>query len=100
MSGVFQQIIEDMDRGGLYGNLLDLLSYLNEPERRISYMSSTGVDASDGLLRNAPSPGFVVPPEHRPYVVKWLNRLWEKKVAGLPFKEALQRLQETKGTQR
>lgn len=96
ISGVFQQIIEDMDRGGLYGNLLDLLSYLNEPERRKNYVSGTEVAPGDGLLRNSPSPGFVVPPEHRPYVMKWLNRLWEKKVAGLPFKEALQRLREAK----
>jgi Fe-S-cluster containining protein len=96
ISGVFQQIIEDMDSGGLYGNLLDLLSYLNEPERRKTYVSGAGVAPGDGLLRNAPSPGFIVPPEHRPYVMKWLNRLWEKKVAGLPFKEALQKLREAK----
>lgn len=89
ISGAFQQIIEDLDRDGLYGNLLDLLSYLNEPGRREAYLSGANAGPADGLLRNAPNPGFVVPPEHRPYVVKWLNRLWEKKVADLPFKEAV-----------
>ncbi len=94
ISSVFHQIIEDVDRGGLYGNLLDIISYLSSPTRREVYLSKgeAGLDAL--LLRTVPSPGLMVPPEHRPYVMKWLNQLWGKMAAGLPFREAMLKLRE------
>ncbi|MBI5252183.1 MAG: hypothetical protein HY912_22030 [Desulfomonile tiedjei] len=94
VNGVFQQIIEDFDRGGMYGNVLDLLSFLSKPGQREIYLSGGEAEPHNRLLRTVPNPGFPVPPEHRPYVMKWLNRLWERKAAGLPFREAVLKLRE------
>lgn len=89
INGAFQQIIEDFDLSGTYGNLLDLVSYLGDPARRSAYKQQADIAPSGRLLGNTPSPGLAVPPQHRAEVMKWLHRLWEKEAAGMPFKEAV-----------
>lgn len=94
INSVFHQIIEDIDRGGLYGNLLDTISCLGNPTRREDYLLKGEAEPDELVLRTVPSPGLMVPPEHRPYVMKWLNEIWGKKTAGLPFRETMLKLRE------
>lgn len=92
LNGVFEQTIEHIDQGGFYGNLLDLLSALVSDENRDTYRLGRPLRKSSHLLETRPSPGFLVPPSHRPIVIKALNRLWEQDVDGLSFREVLRQL--------
>jgi len=89
-NGLFQQMIEDIDRGGLYGNMIDLFAALNRPERRSAYRSGRRLEPLAGLSATVPNPGFIVPPEHRLDVVALFNTLWVKEIDGLSFKEAVE----------
>jgi Fe-S-cluster containining protein len=92
LNGVFQQIIEDIDQGGLSGNLADVLEVLDDPAGRQAYHAGKHLEPVASLIENRPNPGFLVPPEHRPQVMSALERLWQKQVQGMPFKEALNRV--------
>jgi len=81
INGAFQQIAEHLDPGGLYGNLSDLVTVLADPEIRSAYQSGSALEAGHHLHRTLPSPGFLVPPEHRNAVARVLSRLWGKKLA-------------------
>lgn len=89
VNSVFQQIIEDIDAGGLYGNLLDIMLHLGTAEMRKSYVLGERVTAGEGLIFNTPNPGFLVPPEHRSSVGRSLAPLWNRTFSGLLFKEAI-----------
>lgn len=99
INGVFQQIIEDIDSGGLYGNLLDIMLHLETAEIRRSYCRGQRVRAGEGLIFNAPNPGFLVPPEHRSYVGRSLAPLWRETVSGFLFKEAISYVRDYYGEQ-
>jgi hypothetical protein len=89
LNGVFEQIIEHIDHGGLVGNILDLLAAFEGSEFRESYRRSVVTDPDSFFLRAQPNPGFIVLPQHRQEVAAALTMLWEKKVQGLPFREAM-----------
>ena len=89
LNGVFEQIIEHIDHGGLVGNMLDLLNAFEGSEFRESYCRSNVTDPESFFLRAQPNPGFIVLPQHRQEVAAALIMLWEKNVQGLPFREAM-----------
>jgi len=86
---VFQQIIEQIDHGGIYGNMLDVVEALGDAERRNAYRLGLALSASPHLPANRPNPGFLVPSEHRREVVHALNTLWKEDVEGLSFRTGL-----------
>ncbi|MDQ7784469.1 MAG: hypothetical protein RDU20_16405 [Desulfomonilaceae bacterium] len=92
LNGVFEQMIEHMDAGGLYGNLLDLLSLPAFRESKDAYGSSHPLQPTSHLLETKPNPGFLVPPLHRPTVIAALNRLRDREICGLSFREVLRQI--------
>ncbi|MFH1115412.1 MAG: hypothetical protein V1792_16005 [Pseudomonadota bacterium] len=92
LNGIFEQTIEHMDKGGLYGNLLDLLSALVSVQNRDSYRSGRPLPQWPHLPATRPNPGFLVPPLHRPTVIKALNRLLEQRIGGITFREVLRQI--------
>ncbi len=92
LNGVFQQIVEDLDAGGLYGNMIDLFIPMNDRTTRDAYREGQALTPSPPLLETRPNPGFLVIPEHRSVVKFALNALWGTTVEGLPFREARERL--------
>ena len=89
LNGVFEQIIEHIDHGGLVGNMLDLLKAFEGPEFRESYRLSTVTNPESFFLRAQPNSGFIVLPQHRQEVAAALTMLWDQKVQGLTFREAM-----------
>jgi len=89
INGVFQQIAEHIDVGGLYGNVFDLLSALNHPEIRAGYRLGVSLQPQKTMPGTLASPGFLVPPEHREPVLAALTRLWNKRVGESTFREAM-----------
>ena len=66
---VTNQLLEDLDRGGFWGNLADLLAFLG---------SGQGEAASYRLLPNLPLPGLLVIPEERPRIDRFLAKIRER----------------------
>jgi len=92
LNGVFQQILEHVDAGGLYGNMIDLVCVLAEPEARAAYRAGKGLKPTALVHATRANPGFLVPPQHRQKVMSALNLLWQKPVGNLKLREALQLL--------
>ncbi len=92
LNGVFEQTIEHIDTGGLYGNLLDLVSALVLRQTKDGYRAGRPLPEQSHLLETRANPGFLVPPLHRPTVIKVLNRLWEQRIGGLTFREVLRQI--------
>jgi hypothetical protein len=89
IAGVFQQIIEHIDCEGLYGNFLDLLSDLLASENARAYRAGFPFSHAAALAPTCANPGFIVPPEHRKQMGGYLAHLWQREVAGLPFRAAM-----------
>lgn len=89
LNGVFQQLIEHVDVGGLQGNFLDLMCAFSDDAGLERYRSGAALAPQDGLPANRANPGFPVPPGHRGTVVEVLNNLWARRVDGLSFREAV-----------
>lgn len=58
------QIIEHLDKGGFYGNILDLIAQSSKIE-----------DMRGVLLKNIPLPGFMIPPDEKDRFSRFLGRL-------------------------
>jgi hypothetical protein len=67
---VTNQLLESLDRGGYWGNLADVLAFL-EPGSG----DRAGLAARERLLPNLPSPGLLVTPDELPMVEGYLARL-------------------------
>ncbi|MEW6530350.1 MAG: hypothetical protein AB1473_05905 [Thermodesulfobacteriota bacterium] len=92
LNGVFFQVLEHLDAGGLYGNVLDVFELLGNSGLRIAYGSGEDLQATVSLLRTRANPGFIVPVEHRPEIARLLGTLWTHDVEGTSFREALSQL--------
>ena len=92
LNGVFGQLIEHIDRGGLYGNMIDLLLVLGDEQRRSAYESGDQLEAVPPLLATRPNPGFLILPGEREEVQKALRILRDQEVWGLSFTEAIRSL--------
>lgn len=75
---VTNQILEDLDRGGWWGNLVDVLAFLDGGAGEEARLTAQG-----RLLPNLPLPGLLVAPEEREMVDEYLARLG--KAIGLDF---------------
>jgi len=65
---VFLQFIEHFDVGGLFGNLTDVLLFLESETRRWHYETHAAVDHHDplwSLAHNRAMPALLAPPEHQ-----------------------------------
>lgn len=67
---VTNQLLENLDRGGWWGNLADVLAFLAAESDE-----DAGLVASERLLPNLPLPGLLVMPEEAAMVDNYLARL-------------------------
>ncbi len=65
VTDLFNQFIEHLDTGGLTGNLIDVLLFLDDSEKHQAYQESQPDLAGPGLIQNHPIPVLMIPPEHR-----------------------------------
>lgn len=65
VNNIFMQVIEHVDAGGFSGNLTDVLLFLEDPENRVTYLSSKMINPSSVLIRNHKLKILMIPPEHR-----------------------------------
>ena len=65
VNNIFLQVIEHVDAGGLFGNLTDILYFLENAENRENLLSSKMINPSSVLIKNHPLKILMIPPEHR-----------------------------------
>lgn len=75
---VTNQILENLERGGCWGNLADVLAFLD-----VGAGEEAGLAARSRLLANQPVPGLLVVPEELALVRKYLAKLGQ--ATGLDF---------------
>jgi len=74
---LFMQVIEDIDRDGLFGNMTDVLLCLESEVHRKQYEIHPNLNRSPGLCVNHRIPGLLIPPEHLARIQPLLNQLEE-----------------------
>ena len=79
-----QQIIEHLDTGGLFGNLTDLLLWLQHEEKREGHTPVFGPESYEFPF-NKVLPGLVIQPEEAQKVQPFLSNLFNGMVDGEPF---------------
>lgn len=72
---LFMQFIEDMDHGGLFGNMTDVLLCLKSEVHRKQYEIHPNLNRSPGLCVNRRIPGLLIPPEHQAKIQPILEQL-------------------------
>jgi len=73
----FLQLIEHIDRHGLFGNMLDVLDFLeNGNGRDVDHEDRSG-RSPDHLIPNQILPGYLIPPEHQTMLRDLLERLFQ-----------------------
>ncbi|MDP2105875.1 MAG: hypothetical protein Q8J76_07760, partial [Desulfobulbaceae bacterium] len=70
---VTNQLLEDLDRGGWWGNLADVLSFLDATNEETASMA-----AQERLLPTQPLPGLLVVPQERPLINRFLVKVRER----------------------
>lgn len=71
---IIMQVLEHLDQGGVWGNMLQVLSFLRAPSRQARQ------EQAARLLTSSPCPGFLVPPEEREAVDRMLEALISARV--------------------
>jgi hypothetical protein len=61
---VFLQLIEHIDSGGLFGNMSDILLFLEPETQRKRYAMNTALNHVGGFSVNCSIPALLVPREH------------------------------------
>lgn len=64
-NNIVMQFIEALDQPGASGNLLDLLLYFSDPDRRRAYEKQQDLPWPSPLVPNQSIPVWMIPPEHR-----------------------------------
>jgi hypothetical protein len=85
---VIWQIIEHLDVGGVYGNLVDLLLALDDEKNRSAYAGGERIMVK-GLPPTRPVPGFLVPPEQEAVVGRFLQKLLSADCRGRTLRERI-----------
>ena len=75
VADLFNQFIEHLDAGGLNGNLIDVILFLDDSENLIKYQEGKTDLSGPGLIRNLPIPVLMIPPEYRLRVAPLLESL-------------------------
>lgn len=70
---VTNQLLESLDQGGWWGNLADVLAFLDQGAE-----GGARLAARDRLLENCPAPGLLVMPKERPRIGRFLARVRER----------------------
>ena len=65
VTNLFQQFIEHIDAGGLTGNLIDVIRFLQIDENRLLYRADKITSVVPGLIPNTQAPVFMIPPHYR-----------------------------------
>lgn len=86
LNSIWLQLIEQVDAGGLWGNMLDVLDMLTREQEK----ERTGVTVNaTRLLRNQPLPGFLIPPAEQAEVSAAIAGLFQTTIDGQPFSRLL-----------
>jgi hypothetical protein len=75
VNNIVLQVIEALDRPGATGNLLDILQYFSDPDRRRAYEKQRDPAWPPPLVDNQSIPVLMIPPEHRDAVQPLLASL-------------------------
>lgn len=92
VNGVFEQLIEHIDVRGLCGNLIDIMEHMNDDTVRGHYERGDALMPTYPFLPTTPSPGFLVPAEHRPAVRPVLERIWNIETDRGSFRDVVKAL--------
>ncbi|CAN2042318.1 Zinc- or iron-chelating domain-containing protein [Candidatus Magnetomoraceae bacterium gMMP-15] len=76
VNNVFLQYIEHIDLNGFYGNMTDILLFMESNNRREAYKKSS-FEQSDikRLISNKPIKALMIPPEHRNKIEPILHKI-------------------------
>jgi Fe-S-cluster containining protein len=88
------QIIEHLDVGGLYGNLIDLMNLLGDDNQLFKYQSGEQLVAK-GIPPTRPVPGLLVPPDQQEVVGGFLEKLFEADCDGKTFRECMKEVRDS-----
>ena len=72
---MFMQFIEDIDCGGQFGNMTDVLLSLKSEAHRNPYEIHSNLNRAPELCVNRRIPGLLIPPEHQEKIQPLLNQL-------------------------
>jgi Fe-S-cluster containining protein len=75
INDVFLQYIEHIDAGGCFGNLTDMLLFLEDEKRAADYPRSIPEELPEALIPNHPLKVLMVPPEFRGKIRPVLQKL-------------------------
>jgi Fe-S-cluster containining protein len=75
VADLFHQFIEHLDQGGLTGNLIDVMLFLDDDKNALAYQSNKIGLHGEGLIPNIPIPVLMIPPEHRERVEPLLDAI-------------------------
>ena len=75
VNNIVMQFIEALDQPGATGNLIDVLQYLSDPDRRRAYEKQEDPAWPSLLVPNQSIPVLMIPPEHREAVQPLLASL-------------------------
>ena len=87
------QMIEHMDAGGSYGNLLDLITALSDEKKEGKYKNGEHLVIM-GVPPTKPVPGFLIPEEDTQTVNRFLKKLFEADCQGENFREKMAKQRE------
>lgn len=74
---LFMQFIEDTDQGGLFGNMTDVLLFLQSDGQRNQYELNANLNPPPGLCGNRSIPGLLIPPEHQTRIRPLIDQIKE-----------------------
>ena len=89
--GACQQLIEHLDVGGYFGNLVDILA-LQTKMNDSSLIAQGEPIQKTQLPMNRSLPGFLIPPEDRKEVGSFLEMLFNEHVDGMTYYQLLNRI--------
>lgn len=88
------QIIEHLDKGGLCGNLIDLILALKDERNQAMYEEGSKLMVKN-LPPTRPVPGFLIPPDQTETVQGFLDKLFQTDRGGRTFRERMSDVRES-----
>jgi Fe-S-cluster containining protein len=89
INSTFLQVVEHIDVGGLFANMIDMLSFFEDKKNFDAYLCNETLQLSNGFLQNRLIPGFVIPPEHEHKTLSVLNQLYNSQVGDTTFRDII-----------
>jgi Fe-S-cluster containining protein len=92
LNTVFHQIIEHIDSNGKWGNMYDILQYLQNcsADKELSTLTIH----EKNIQSCKPMPGFLIPAEEKSFVMQVVNNLFMTKIEEFTFVELLKKVQQ------